>query len=485
MATFNKEAAIRAGYTEQEIQQFMKAQGIAPRMATPLERAKLSFGDAAGRDRFIKERNLETDASGTITQPKGFDIGDVTSKAGGILPLLGNIAGATAALPAAAAVGIGTGGLGLPASAGLVGLGGGVGAAGGETLSQGIGNLLGVREGVSGKEVATEGAIGTLSAAGGEVVSKAIAPALLKTATKSMRLALNPAKKTAEKLSGQGTALDEYLGTSAANKLNYYEEFVKQGYKGTVNQLKTQAQKVIAKVKPVTDKYVAENADTVIGNVDDVVNTLAKIESEVVDGAEKKAAQKVFNDFVAKLPDLGVKEDGKLTLKAADTLRAALDKATANLYLGTRTPNTVNKAKLYKLVADVLRKQVNESLPETVRAARFQEHIAYKLFTAASEREFKKGALSVLTRSIVGGLGGAIGIGTGGITGFALAGPMGAATLGPAGGALGGTAGLLTSKALASPVVRTGLSQLLKVSGKAAEKIPAPVTTGILNVLGR
>lgn len=146
------------------------------------QRMKLSFGETKGRKDYLErlgftDVNLTPegnfvmknpkDNSWVVTDPTGFDLGDIGDIAGGMLPMGGWMAGAaaggTVTSPTVAGVPMG------------VVAGGGAGAATGEIWRQNVGQLLGVHKGTAAEKIGDVALEGLVSA-GGEFGMQAAKP---------------------------------------------------------------------------------------------------------------------------------------------------------------------------------------------------------------------------------------------------------------------------------------------------------------------
>lgn len=470
MATFNVDKARKDGLDDATIQRMIQLTGAKPskslggakkgRNATALERLVLSFGDARGREQYIQQKGIGTNAKGDIMQPEGFDLGDITSKAGGLLPILGSIGGAVTALPAAAAVGVGTGGLGLPASLAIEGAASAGGAVAGEGARQGIGEMIGVRQNESqaesAKDLAFEGTVGTIAPGVGRAttaVGRPIVRSVGNSAVKAFTKALNPSPTLQR--SGRFPAA----------------EFIKRGYRGTVDGMIEQTKQVIAREKPIVDNFIKENSERVIGKVSEVIPKLGKIidrklKAAADSGPVKQFAKRFFQQ-VSKMTQ-GVDE---LTLGQADELRHAMDAELRRAYQAVATGAELPaEVEARQAVVKGLREMIRNYLPKEVAEARSAVHHAVLLQDALAQRVTKRGLLDLL--------GGGLLTGIGTLAGFGVAGGAGAV----AGGALT-QAGI---RAAQSTPARTGAAALLRPTtravGRGVGAIPAPVRQRALDL---
>lgn len=432
--------------------------------ASALDRLRLSFGDARGREAYIREKGLATDETGTILQPEGLDAGDITSKIGGLFPMLGSIAGASAAAAPAAAIAAGTGGAGAIPGAALVGSGAAVGGAGGEAIRQVLGKVLGTRGELTSeeavKDIRNEAALGLLTPIGGKIVSSGLA-----------RFATKPIKKMTAAFS---PAPSEVLGGMFPA-----EEFVKRGYAGTLTMMKNKANRVLEQTKPIVNEAKEKLGSKVVATENDIQENLLKIADEYrMAGPVREGTEKVLDDLLREF-----KGKSKITLQMADKARAALDKSIAADHARVarqaaqgQTTDIAGTTLVQKKMADFLRNVVNKSLPEEAAKANRDFYIAKLMQGAVARREVKKGLLSVIGRSVSTGLGSAVGLGAGLSAGQPGIGAM-----------LGGVAGLGISTAGASVPARTVFGQAARIpaaiAGRASQT--PQVGQGLFNILGR
>lgn len=471
MAIFNVQRARQNGLSDVQIQQMVRLTGATPseplqgnqaapqattgepKRASALDRFKLSFGDAQGREAYLKERGITEE---NVNKP-GFDLGDITSKAGGLLPILGSVGAGVATAPAAVASAPTVVGPLAIESAAM-----GAGAAAGEATRQGIGKLLGVRQNTSQKESVTDigkegvfGLAGPLLNKATIAIGRPIVRHIAKGPVRSFMKALNPSPTLQR--SGR---FDEKVA----------EEVMKRGYRGTLDGMKEQAAQVITRDKPIVDTYIQQNADKVIGKVADMLPRLEKLMTrKQLAGAETKALDNFKKRFMKELAkETG--QDDQIKLGTADKFRRAMDEELTKAYKSTLSgaelpPETEGR----QIVANFFRKIVNDSLPAEQREARSAEHYARLMLEALEQRATKKGVFDYAT-------GGLPLSAVGALAGYGLAGGAGAV----AGGALGRT----TAAALQSTPVRTGVSSLLRPVTSAARKgaraVPAGVKRGTL-----
>lgn len=481
MPTFDVQKARRDGLDDATIQRMIQLTGSTPseplqatptpqppaqtqsqpRYATPGERFRLSFGDAQGREQFMQQRGIQ---EGMVNKP-GLDFGDITSKAGGLLPILGAAAGGTAALPVAAA--FGATGVGVPAAIGIESAGMGVGAAAGEGFRQGIGQLLGVQKNTSPTEGAKDVAVETAYGLAGPLVNKATTtlgrPVIRAVKDKAANLFIKSLDPTSRQLRSGAVSIDDA------------KDWISRGAKGTIKGMTEWAEKLIQTNRPIVNEYIEKSGQgsKVIGSADELLEPLAKLESQTkgLPKRMRKAVQAYADDVIDAVGN--VKD---ITLKQGDEMRYNLDKALTKFYQSTDEAGEVAIEKQGMLsVSNRLREMVNKNLPENfngqnVREAREAIHSASKLARALWLRE---------TKTSTGDKAAMVGLSAlGSLLGFGVAGGAGAV----AGGALAGVATRLAQQA----PVRTGLASMLQPvvsgAGKALNAIPAEIKQKALTV---
>lgn len=180
MPTFQTQRFINSmkekGHNEESINSFLEAKGISsfleseeitlPGQVNFLQRAKLSFGDKASRER----RRILEEQAGLAGK---LDIGDIADVVGGIPSLAGFILG-------------GAGGAVVGGVPGAI-AGAGVGAGAGEFTRQAVGRALGTAERFAPAEVAEEAVIGSASSIIGRVLGKAVKPVLRTAVVKPVK----------------------------------------------------------------------------------------------------------------------------------------------------------------------------------------------------------------------------------------------------------------------------------------------------------
>jgi len=172
--------------------------------ASPLQRMIMSFGDDPGREKYMQERGI-TD----INKP-GFELGDITGRAGGMqrsmLGLAGMMVGGKLGALGGSAVAPGPG----TAVGGFTGgvAGGAAGEMAGERYRQAIGDLLGVYSGEGDVEELKSAAItGGISSAVTPVAGKLLKGVLGGTTGTAYKKAFKPALRTIDKYRKQGIDL--------------------------------------------------------------------------------------------------------------------------------------------------------------------------------------------------------------------------------------------------------------------------------------
>ncbi len=411
------------------------------KQATPLERARLSFGDAQGREKFIEERGI------TQVNKPGFDLGDITSKAGGLLPLLLGTAGAGVGGIAGAPTG--------PGALATASVGGAAGGVAGEQIRQSIGGLLGV-QGPQGaeqrKELVSEGALGGLAPGVGKAASIAGKAILGGTAKKLIQKGLRIPATVLDKFDRQG--------------VDFVDEVVKLNPIGSKSQVKNQMLKINKQAKGAVDELVENSnekftSDEIIGKViDATAESVSKAE-----GTGNIAKAKQIEEITIKVLEKNLGKNKEISIQAVQTLKKDLQEELGAAGLSEAGIKTAQRD-----IEKIVKELVESRIPEVAGLNR-RTQISRALINSLNKLDNRTavGLIDAVRSSTPNFLAGSLG----GVAGFATGGPVGSAI----GSALG-FSGVSTARSIASSTAsRTGRAQLLKL----LEKAPP----GSANVLGQ
>ena len=452
MPTFNVQKAKQAGWDDQKIQTYLSkhpdiqasdvpsTQPGQPKYASALDRAVLSFGDAQGREQYLQKRGI---APENVNQP-GFDAGDITSKAGGLLPAALGYGGAS--LGALAGAPTGPGAL-ATASAG--GLAGGIA---GEGLRQGIGQALGVQANPGGmeqaKDIGVEGITNAIAPGLGKLTAKVGARYLTKQPEKLFRRALKLSRSSIQAMEKKGIKV---------------KDLIDLGKFGSLDSLANKADDIVKETQGLKQVLV-DKADDVV-NVQPFIQKLNQAADEALqvgDQARANALNK-FRDAYDLQISKATQGTYQMTVKAAEQARKKVSKALGNKFLGDAAVKEGQRT-----VQGIYKEAIEGAIPE-VAALNNRIRTAMELKNLAQAAE-KSGA-SVLSKatSVIATM-------IGGYGGYQLGGP-GAVT--PA--ILGTLAATMTAQ---SPLARTLRAQGIRAVGNVAKKV-APVAKPVGNILLR
>lgn len=450
---------IQRGLSEEQIktavttfrEQGLQKQAATTRSAGPLERLMLSFGDAQGREQFLQKRGISEE---NVNKP-GFDLGDITSKAGGLLPsLLGTAGfGAGGLLGAAAGAPTGPGAVGTGAVGAIAG--GTAGEVAGEGLRQSIGQLLGVQAQPGGMEqaqdISSAAKTGAISSVLGRYAGPVIGKAIERAPGKLIQRALRPNPTLVTKIKTTAKS----FGETSENAYEVMGRFAKRGFWGSRDQMLHQADELITKSKTARDSLIKNSTKKV--SVDPLFEALTKTKATFSKAGDSVAVRKIgaFADDLAKQVSELADDTGKIPVQAAQQFKDAYQTALTSAKFG-KTVTGLPEAQ--KTAKSLFKKQIDES----VKGVK-------ELNEAISDGSFMKNMLSALdgkaasalsdsiSRSVLTGLGGGIGS----AIGFMSGGPVGIGI----GGSVGATTGNILSRALTSIPVRTTRAQLSRRAG--------------------
>lgn len=422
----------------------------AQKSASALDRLILSFGTGAGRDRYLQEKGISPD---NVNKP-GLDLGDVTSKAGG---LVRSSVGALGTIP-----GIGLGAIAgaplgpLGAIGGAIAGGattGSVGQVQGEALRQAIGGIIGINQGPGegvqqAKEQFKEGAIGGALT---PILSKVGSSALSHRAERPIALikrALNPTPQEKQAYSKE------------------FAEIVKEGYVGTMKQMQEQAKSKLSQTKPIVEASINKVRKKVVSDGRSVLVKLAELEDEATNAVDK-SARKVVSGFFDEFVDTLYKKSsgtGNLTVGTANEMLRAMDRSIGSAFKRAKTVGVdlAPDTEVRMAVANILRDLVNNAIDPVGREAMKSRHTAATLLNLAVKGESKKSVMTTLAR-LTGPTAGLIG---GVAVGNALGNPF-------TGAAVGSALGTGLATAYTSPLVSSARAQLGRPTAALAGKIVA------------
>jgi len=467
----NEQLLREKGLNQQEIDRIKVLKGESTqsptkegKSASALDRLILSFGTGQGRDQYLQQKGI---APENVNKP-GFDLGDVTSKAGGLLRDAGGSVGGAIGIGAGAAAGAGAGLVGaVPGAIAGGAILGGAGQTAGEGLRQVIGKALGVAPEPNSSEISNQGMTGA--------VFGALQPVLNKGASGILsRFVEQP-----------GRRMKDALKPSLGEAQSYAKEIAaaaKQGYVGTSKNIQQQAEKVLSKTKPIVDKALGAIAETGIGVEDALVNELSVLEKaayNAVDKGEVKVVESFFSELAGTIAQK-TGNTGKMTVGQVNEMLRAMDdnigKAWAKAAkVGAEiTPDTEIRMK----VAGVFRNIVNASLDDAGRKAMEQRHIATVVRQLAIQGMDKKNITSTLSKITLGGIGAFTGALIGKSTGNFYQGAG-------IGAGLGSAAALMA----ATPLAQSIRGQLGRPGAFAAkqvlEKIPEKARGVLVNLISQ
>lgn len=462
MATLDVQKMRQKGKSDQAIAEYAQIKGLklsepisqgAPQSpniknASALDRLILSFGTGEGRDKYLQEKGI---APENVNKP-GFDLGDITSKAGGLVrdvpgavagsigALLGGSVGAPAG-PVGAGIGAITGGAALGAA----------GQAQGEVARQVLGRGLGINKDVgSGARDLTEQAkSGAVFGALNPILNKGTSGLLSKLAEKPARLmknALRPTPKEAEAYKKE------------------IADIAQQGYAGTLDGMKKQAQDTLKRTKPIVDAALEKVKNVGVGVEDAILDKISGLEKAAVDAIDPAEATTVKNFFsnLSETIAQKTKGTGKLTVGQIDEMLKAMDANIGKAWTTAKQTGTdiTPDTEVRMAVAGIFRQVRNSVLDETAKKAMNQRHVASALLTLATRGAEKRSIPGILSSLILPTIGSVGGVQVGTMMGQPLTGAL-------VGGAVGGA--LKTATSL--PVVKTTIGQLSRPLAAGAKAV--------------
>ena len=449
---FNQLPEVGETISAEQFQQLIPVRGQDPsartiqRTATPFERARLSFGDARGRERFIKERGI------TRVNVPGLDPGDITALAGGALPLSLGIAGAGVG----AVVGAPTG----PGAFATTTAGAAIGGATGESIRQLLGKALGVRgndtKSESFKDIALEGVLAGIAPGLGKVTTKVGSRLLGKSQRDLIQKTFNPLATTIRKFREQGVDL---IG-----------EWTKLPLKGNLAAVKKQVTQIASASKKQADALIDKAKGDVDFNkfvgqiIDDVSDVLGKAEAGG-DIAKAKRIEKVVFSVLENAQKTAVK-NGRISIQALQKLKRDLQSE-----LGEQIGAVTGIKPTQSQIQTTTRKAIEEVVPD-VAEINLKTRITNELIKVINRIEDAGGARAFGARGqltldfIAFGLGSLIG-----------------SRIGPVATAVGGPIALGTARKLTGVAASAGVRTLRARGIKALEKVPDIIPSGTINLI--